>query len=225
MKIIQSMSLFALLSLLTATPLFAGMNYAISLKMGDEYRGSGDFDLALEEYGTALTQASNDTEKGLALAKKAIVYAYDKKDYVAAKNLAQQTLDMGQLEAVARVTALDALAQCQMKADQNYVAAAATLEEATKLKGVDWALPFLTLSLGDCYRFSGDFDKAVKVFESVTRLESADDAIKGVAYLNIGQTEQYSLQNSSAAKKAYKKAAEMNPGLQGEVDGHLSKLP
>lgn len=47
---------------------------------------------------------------------------------------------------------------------------------------------------------------------------------KGVAWFNIGLTEQYSLVNSANAKEAYIKAGGLNPGLKASAQENLSKI-
>lgn len=214
----------ALILGLTAATLIAADSYPVSLKMGDEYRGSGDFELALQEYDAALNQAGSEGEKALAMAKKAYVLAVDQKNYSAGRALAEQALAVEGLQSVAEVTALEVVARSQMNADRNFAGAVETLNKATRLAGVDWALPNLNLMLGDCHRETGDFNKAVDAYKKVLDLPSADNAIKGVAYFNMGMTQQYSLQDPSDAKRSYKKAEELNPGLAGEIAGHLSRM-
>lgn len=206
-------------------PLSAAENYQASLKAGDDLRAENEIEPALVEYEAALQLATTPTERGLALGKKGMILAYDKKNYTEARDIAQQVIDMPDVRSVARVTALQVLAECQMRDEKNYPAAVDTLEQGLQLEGVPWALPLLTLMLGDSYRFSGKFEKALEAFEQVPGLAEAGDGIKGVAYLNIGLTQQYNLHDADAAKEAYTKAAGLNPGLKKEIDEHLAKLP
>ncbi len=211
--------------LIASMNLFAGDSYQASLEAGDSLRAAGNANGALAEYKTALEQAANDTEKSLALGKQGVVYVYDIKDYGAAKAAARQALDFDVTKPVARVTALQVLADALMKADSDYAAAAAALEKAKALEGVEWAMPSIALSLGDCYRFSGKFEEAVQSFRSVLDMGNADNMVKAVASLNLGQTYQYSLRIPEKAKQAYYQAKELNPGLAAEIDDHLAKLP
>jgi tetratricopeptide (TPR) repeat protein len=154
-----------------------------------------------------------------------MIYAFDQKNYKAAKDAAQEVQGMADVRPVAKVTALQVMAECQMKEDKDYPAAMETLEQALALEGVAWAQPALTLALGDCYRFSGKFPQAIETFQKALELPSVNDGMKGIAYLNIGLTHQYNLHEDEEAKAAYKKAVELNPGLKKEVDEHLSRLP
>ena len=213
-----------LLLVLTGAPLNAADTYEAALKAGDENRASKKFDLALNDYDAAVKSGVNDTQIGLALGKKGMVYAYDKKDFEAARKAADEALQLQDTESIARVTALEVLAECQMKADKDNNAAAETLEKALKLEGVDWSKPHLTLKLGDAYRFSGKFELAVATYQKVPEMSDANQGIKAVTYLNIGLTYQYSPHDNEKAKAAYAKAAELKPDLQKEIEGHLAKI-
>ena len=123
----------------------AGTNYEASVRAGEAAQRAGHGSAALVEYSAALAQAANTTERALALAKKATVHAYVHQDYAAAQAAARSALDLTNARPVARVTALQVLAECQMKAEGDNVAAAGTLEEALLLPEVDWARPTLLL--------------------------------------------------------------------------------
>ncbi len=209
---------------LGAGVLSAADSYDASLKAGDEHRKNKEYEPAIVEYDAALGLASNDGMKALALGKKGGIYV-DLKNYSAAKAAAQEALEYKGLAPVARVIALQVLADCQIRDDKDYVAAIDTLEQALALEGVAWAQPTLCLSLGDSYRFSGKFENALEAYQRVPALPSVSDGSKAIAYLNIGLTYQYNLRDEEQAKAAYKKAVELNPTLKNEVDEHLSRIP
>lgn len=202
----------------------AAENYQASLKAGDEHRTNKEYDQALGEYDAAVKLATSPTERGLALGKIGVIQV-DQKNYGAARESAKEVLAISDARPVARVTALQVLADCQMKEDKDYPGAIETLEEALQLDGVAWAQPTVTIALGDCYRFSGKFEKALEMYRKMFDLPTANEGIKGIAALNMGLTYQYNLHDEDEAKASYKKAVELNPSLQKEVDGHLSRIP
>jgi tetratricopeptide (TPR) repeat protein len=160
----------------------------------------------------------------LALAKKGYVLAYEKKDYAKAREAVDEALKVEGLAPVARVTALQVLAQCQMKTDKNYQEAAGNLEAALKLEGVDWAKPGLTMDLGNCYRELHDDPKALATYQQLIAMANADKAMKAGAHLFCGFIYQYGLKEAENAKKSYAAAVELRPDLKKEVDGHLGRL-
>jgi tetratricopeptide (TPR) repeat protein len=201
-----------------------GATYSESLATGDRARRYRQLDQALAYYETAIDQAANDTERALAIGKKAEIYAFERKDYEAARAIIEGALRLNDVQPVARVTALQVLAECRMKADTNYQAAVVILEQAAQLRGVEWAQPSVAIKLGDCYRFTGRYDEALAAYQRILGMSSADRNIKAVTYLNIGLTYQYDLGDAEKAKAAYAKAAEMKPDLKNEIDGHLAKI-
>ena len=205
----------------------AGTNFLASLQAGEVLQGSGNAQGALTEYSSALSQAANATERALAPAKKATVFAYITKDYAAAKEAAQGALAMSNALPVARVTALQILAECQMKAEGDNVAAAKTLEEALMLTGMDWAKPTLLLMLGDAYRFSGQYTMALSNLQELQDLTDADIGTKALGWLNTAFIYQYGLKDKDKdkARSAYAAAVRLKPDLQAEVDRHLAELP
>ena len=205
-------------------PLHAADTYDASLKAGDEHRVKKEYEPALVEYEAAFGLSTNDGMKALALGKKAGVFL-DQKNYSSAKQAAQEALGFKNLAPVARVIALQVIGDCQLKDDKDYVGAIDTLEQGLLLEGVEWAQPSLNLSLGDSYRFSGNFDKALEAYQKIPAVPGASDGIKAIAYLNIGLTYQYNLRDEAQAKAAYKKVLELNPALKNEVDSHLSRIP
>ena len=212
-----------LLAVLVAS-LSAADTYDASLKAGDEHRVKNEYEPALAEYEAAFGLSQNDGMKALALGKKGVIYL-DQKNYSAAKQAAQQALEYRGLAPVAKVIALQVLGDCQIKDEKDYVGAIDTLEQGLLLEGVAWAQPSLNLSLGDAYRLSGNFDKALEAYQRIPALTSASEGIKSIAWLNIGITYQYNLRDGEQAKASYKKAVELNPALKKEVDDHLSRIP
>jgi tetratricopeptide (TPR) repeat protein len=216
---------FAFAFAMTTASVFAGENFSDSIQKGDAQRSSSSFANALSEFDQAYSQAANDTERSIALSKKAEVYAFNLKDYVKARAEAEKSLALAQAEAVGKVTAYQVLAECQLRKDLDPTAAALTLEQALALEGVDWARTGLLLTLGDCYRMTGRPEQAIAHFEQVIERTGADPTLQAVAYLNIGLTYQYALVNAAKATEAYGKASALNPGLKGEIDNHIAKLP
>jgi len=215
----------AMVFALPVVPAHAAENYQASLKAGDDLRASKQYEQALVEYEAAGKHATTPTEQALALGKKGMIYAFDQKNYQAAREAADAATGMPDIRPVALVTALQVMAECQMKEDKDYAGATATLERALELEGVAWAQPTLTMALGDSYRFSGKFPLAIETYNKTSELPETNPGMKGIAFLNIGLTQQYNLHDAEEAKKAYKKAVELNPALQKEVDGHLARIP
>ena len=201
----------------------AADTYSATLQAGDERAAAKEFDAAITGYENASRQAANETEKSLAIAKKASVFV-SKEDYVVAKAAAEDALSIKDARAVAKVTALQALASCQMKGEKDFEGATKTLGEAAELTGVEWALPTTKLMLGDAQRMSGEFDSSIATYQEVVGIPDAPAGSKAVAWLNIGLAQQYGLNNGDKAKEAYAKAVELNPGLKAEVDTHLAKI-
>lgn len=201
-----------------------GATYAESLALGDKARSSRQFDRALADFQAARNQAANNTERALAIAKQGEIFAFDLRNYSAAKSIIQEPVHMNDIKPVAQVIALHVLAECQMKADKDYKAAASVLEQAAQLRGVEWAQPAVAIKLGDCYRFTGRYNEAVAVYQKLLGMPAANRAIKAVTYLNIGLTYQYDLGDTEKAKAAYTQAAELKPDLKSEIDGHLARI-
>jgi len=202
----------------------AAESYSEALRAGDAALAAGKSDVALKEFESAVSQSKSDGERSLALGKKGYVLAFSKQDYAKAREAAEKALEVEQLAPVARVTGLQVLSQCQMKADKDFVAAQATLEKAMALEGVDWAKPALALSLGDCYRSNGDLDKALETYQSVLTMEKAAPHLKAGAHLCSGFIYQYDRKDAAEAKKCYQQAVALRPDLKKEVDGHLGRL-
>lgn len=203
----------------------AGDTYSSSLSAGDAARAAKKTGEAVTEYELAVGQATTDTERSLAKGKLALVFAFDQKDYEKAKALADEAMATGNPGPIARVTALQALAGCQMHGDEDYEAASETLNTALELQTVEWAQPILANMLGDSYRFSGRFDEALAAYGRVNEMPAANDDMKAIAQLNIGITQQYGMKDPDQARAAYQAALALKPGLKAEVDGHLSRLP
>ncbi len=210
---------------LSAGVLCAAETYQESLQAGDENRKNNNFDVALTEYEAAIGQAANDTESSLAFGKKGYTLAFDKKDYPAAREQVGKAIALEGAGPIAQVTASLVQAECLMKVDKNFKEAAAVLEKAAALEGVDWAQPNVALALGDCLRFSGQFDKALASYQKVVDLSAAGSGVKAVAHLNMGLTWQYDKTDYDKAKAAYATAVALRPDLKPEVDAHLAKIP
>lgn len=215
-----SISLFLLVPSIS----FAAGSYSESLKAADEALGAQHNDLAIKEVEVALTQASNDGERALALAKKGYLLAFTKKDYTAARTAVDEALKVEGLAPVAKVTALQSLAECQIKAEKNYTGAIANLQSALALEGVDWAKPILTMTLAECYRSTGKLEDALVQFRALTDMAQAGADLKAGAYLNIGFIYQYDRKDFAKAKEAYTSAVKQRPALQTEVNGHLGRM-
>lgn len=212
------------LIILAAGSAHGAESYGESLRAGDAAMGSGKPDVALQEFETAVGQSKSDGERSLALGKKGYVLAFAKNDYAKAREAAEQALEVEQLAPVARVTGLQVLSQCQMKADKDFVAAQANLEKAMTLEGVDWAKPALALSLGDCYRSNGDLDRALETYQSILKMDNAAPNLKAGAHLCSGFVYQYDRKDAAEARKCYEQAVALRPDLKKEVDGHLGRL-
>lgn len=200
---------------------FAGENFRASIESGDSLRQHKQFGAALGEFGKAFQQASNDTERGIALGKQAELHAYDRSDHDAARKLAERSLSLADARPVARVTALKVLARCQIEADDDHHAAIATLNRAAGLRGVDWAQPTILLMLGDCHRSIGNHEQAIKIYGRVPRLPEVQKEVSAIAYLNAGIVYQYDLRQPDRAKSFFSRAVDLNPRLQDEVSGHV----
>jgi tetratricopeptide (TPR) repeat protein len=197
--------------------------YTEKLKAGDAKSASGDQAGAAADYEAAVADAQTPTQRTLALGKKAMALA-QKQDFVAARQAAENALaTTAPIEPVAQVIALQALAKCQLH-EKNYASALESATRAGGLSGVEWAKPELAMIRGDAERGTGKFDAAVVSYRSILDLPGVSNEFKGVAWLNIGLTEQYSLNNGANAKEAYTKASELNPGLKAEIETHLAKI-
>ena len=214
----------AFLIILAAGSAHAADSFVESLRAGDAAMNTGKSDLALQEFEAAVSQSSSDGERSLAFGKKGYVLAFAKQDYANAREAAEKALEVEQLAPVARVTALQVLSQCQMKADKDFVTAQTNLEKAMALEGVDWAKPALALSLGDCYRSNGDLDRALETYQSILTMDNAAPNLKAGAHLCSGFIDQYDRKDAAEARKCYASAVALRPDLKKEVDGHLSRL-
>jgi tetratricopeptide (TPR) repeat protein len=197
--------------------------YTEKLQAGDAKSASGNHDGAVADYDAAVADAQTPTQRALALGKKAMVLA-QKQDYASAREAADSALSTNApIEPVAEVTALQALAKCQLH-EKNYAGALESMTRAVGLSGVDWAKPELAMIRGDAERGTGKFDAAVASYRSILDMPGVSNEFKGVAWLNIGLTEQYSLKNGANAREAYAKAGELNPGLKAETETHVAKI-
>lgn len=222
---IRSVVLLATIFLVMPKPAFAQPldPYTDKLKAGDAKSAAGDFTGAAADYDAAHRDAQTPTQVALALGKKALALV-NKEDYASAKDAADEALEIGgSLEPVAEVTALQALGKCQLH-DKDYAGALESMTRADDLVGVEWAKAEVAMIRGDAERGVAKFDEAVESYRKVVDMPDVSDGFKGVAWLNIGLTEQYSRNNSALAKEAYVKAVQLNPGLKAEADDHAAKI-
>lgn len=217
-------ALISICMLAAPSALYAGEDYQSSLKKGDQFSRSGNYDSALSEFTTAVSQAANNTQKALALSKQSYVLTFKKKDYDAGKKKAEEALALEDVKPIGKVTALHSLAQCQMKKEKNHDAAEKNLKKALAFEGVDWAKPSLKMSLGDCYRFSWQNKSALETYQSIIDMADVPNGTKAVAHLNKGLIHQYALRENDKAKACYASAVKLNAGLKSEVDNHLKKM-
>ena len=212
-------------SLAPWTAVNAGPSYPESLKAGDTAMNGGNADLALQEFEAALTQAVADGERAFARAKKAYVLAFQKKDYGKAKAELDEAMKVNGLSSVAQLTVLQTLAECQMRGERNYAEAAKNLEKAIALPDIDFARPYLHIPLADCYRETGQFQKALDECKAVVETKGISPQTMASAHFNMGMTYQYGLKDFENAKKSYAEAVKLNPGLKSDADSHSSKMP
>ena len=222
---IRPLCLIPCILFLAQTAAHPAANYNDSLKAGDEAMSSGNAELALQEFEAALGHAVADGEKAFARAKKAYVLAFRKKDYAAARKEVDEAAKITALSPVAQLTVLQVLAECQMKGDRNYAEAAKNLEKAVALPDVDFARPYVSLSLADCYRETGEFQKALDAAKAVLDTKGISPQAQASAHFNMGLTYQYGLKDFEKAKNAYAEAVKLNPGLKGDADSQSSKMP
>jgi len=206
-------------------PSWAAANYSESLKAGDDAMNAGNLDLAVQEFEAAIGHAVAEGEKSFAKAKKAYVLAFRKKDYVGARKELEGVASITTLSPVAQLTVLQVQAECHMKGDRNFLEAAVALEKAVALPDVDFARPYVSLALADCYRETGEFQKALDACKRVLATKGLSPQAQASAHFNMGMTYQYGLKDFENAKKSYAEAVKLNPGLKGEADSHSSKMP
>jgi tetratricopeptide (TPR) repeat protein len=205
----------------------AAETYETSLKAGETHLAAAEYDEAIAEFEAAYSQAKTNTKKALARSKKAFVLAFKKQDFQAAEEQADKVLALDNVEPVGRVTALQVKAKCVMelsKKKNRFERAEKLIDEALALKGVEWSRPDLLLLLGDCYRFSGRFEEALRTLRKITEMPSVNKGMKAVACLHMGFTHQYGRKDPVGARAAYKAAVGYNPGMEAEIEQHLDKL-
>lgn len=215
--------LIALACALSAPLARAADTYDASLKAGDKFLGEQQYGPALTEYEAALKLATDSGMKALALGKKGAAYCGQQK-YTEARKSAEEALAIPELAPVAQVIALQALGEAQLKGDKDFPAAITSLEKASKLEGVDWAMPMVNLLLGDAYSFSGKSAEGIAAYAKVIATPGGSDGLKAIAWLNTGTANQYGLKDAAKARAAYTEAVKLNPGLKSTVDEHLAKL-
>lgn len=215
----------AMLTLAALAPATHASAFREAIQEGEALRKSSSYDQAIAAFDKAFASAANNTERAIALGKKAYVLAYDQRDYMAAKPIAERALALPDIHAVAQVTAMRVKAVCLMKGEKDLAAAAETLTEALELDGVDWAKPSLALMLGDCYRLSAKPKEAIEAYSRVFDMDNARTVVQAIAHLNIGMAYQYGLRQNQSARTAYEQAVALDSNLQRNVDTHLSKMP
>jgi tetratricopeptide (TPR) repeat protein len=136
-----------------------------------------------------------------------------------------EAMKVSTLSPVAQLTVFQVQAECQMRADRNFVEAAKNLEMALALPDIDFARPYLNLSLADCYRENGDFPKALDACKKVLETKGISSSAQASAHFNMGMTYQYGLKDFENAKKSYAEAVKLNPGLKGAADANTVKMP
>lgn len=208
---------------LTAVRGLEAGSFGESIELGDQNRTHGDYDLAVSHYSEALDAARNDTEKALALSKRALVQAFNLDNCREADKDARDALKLNRSGDIGHVGAYEAQAKCEMK-DDNHKKASRLLEKAQKLDKVDFAMPNIHLMLGDCYRAMGEYEDALKTYAAVKDFSTATDGTIAVAHLNRGMTYQYNLKDNGAAKNEYDQALKLNKYLQKDVDVHFSNM-
>ena len=216
-------AIVSILCLALPAAVLAGANFSESLKAADAAIGTQQGDVALREIDAALTQAANPGERALALSKKGYVLAFLRKDYAAARQAVDEALQTP-MAPVARVTALQTLAECQMKANRDFQGAISNLETAMALPDVDWAKPSLGMSLADAHREVLQLNDAMTAYQRVTEMANAPASLRAGAWLNIGYIYQYDRKDAAGARNAYAKAVELKPDLRSEVDKHQASL-
>jgi len=216
-----------LVMLINAACVHAAETYEKSLKAGEAHLAAAEYDQAIAEFEAAYSQAKTNTKKALARSKKAYVLAFRKQKYKTAEEQADKALALDNVEPVGRVTALQVKAKCLMelsKKKNRFEKAEKLIDEALALKGVEWSHPDLLLLLGDCYRFSGRFEEALRTLRRITAMPSVNKGMKAVACLHMGFTHQYGRRDPVGARAAYKAAIGYNPGMDTEIEQHLDKL-
>lgn len=194
--------------------------YREHLQQAESAIYSQDYALADQHFEQAFRTAATDTEKALALGKRAHMLAYKQKKYSEAMRQVGFARRYKDIKPVAAVTLYLTEAECLMKDGETYTEAATILEKAVALEGVDWALPGGYLKLGDCYRLSGRPEKAIEAYQKVLELPKVTDKAKSVAWLNIGMTYQYPLRDEGRARSAYDRAVKLDEGLASAIAVH-----
>lgn len=197
--------------------------YTDKLQAGDAKMASGDAAGAAAAYESSVSDAKTPTQRALASGKQslALIQAGDFAGARVAVDSANP--DNTAIEPVAEVTVLHALAKCQLQ-EKSYAEALDSVMRADALPGVDWAKADLAMVRGDAERASGQAEAAVATYRNILEMPGVTDQYKGVAWLNIGIAQQYSMNNGAEAKEAYAKACQLNPCLKAEVATHTAKI-
>lgn len=202
----------------------AAEDFPKAIKTGERLQAENRPAEATKAFDEAADLAANDTEYGIASAKRARVQAFSQRKNSGACQLVKEVLELDDFLAVPNVMALEVLARCQWKGDNDPAAATKTLDKAAQLEGVDWAMPGVFLALGDCRRDNGEGEPALEAYEKVLKLPGISKGLAAIAWLNTGITQQYVLRDNKAAEKAYAEALEVNPGLAGEITKHRQNM-
>lgn len=199
-------------------------SYTESLAAADAAVAGGRVDAAIQSLDAAIGIAANPGEKALALAKKGDVLAFVKTDYAGARLAVDEALKVVELAPVAKIIALRALAECQIKGGRDFAGAMPNLEAAVALPGEDWAKPGVTLMLADCMRETSQLGRALELYQQVVTMPMVTPDQKAHAFLHQGFIFQYDRKDSAKAREAYANAVMNRPSLKGEVDGRISAL-
>ncbi len=194
-----------------------------SLNEAKKLRYEKKYPDAAKAYDAAFGAAKSETDRAIALSRKAHMYAIDMRDCDKAEEAATAALRHRKSHAVGHITALEVLAYCKIQ-DKKYDHALTIVKKAEKMEGVDWAQGSIQMLKGDAYRLSGEPQEALKVFSKLVEREGLNNQFRGVAYLNLGLTYQYGLRQPEEAKQAYKNAVKYNDSLKSEVAGHLEGI-
>ena len=97
---------------------------------GDQARAEQRYEEALSAFQAAHDAAANNTDRGIAMSKRAYVYCYGLEDYASARGEAEAAMALEGTLPVARVSAMQVLAVCLMRVEEDYDAAIEMLDEA-----------------------------------------------------------------------------------------------